>query len=35
MIESLLSNNTSNRYKFIRTTTRGKKLVVSVAEMEL
>ena len=26
MIESLLSNNTSNRYKFIMTPTRGKNL---------
>ena len=26
MIESLLLNNTSNRYKFIKTPTRGKNL---------
>ena len=34
MIESLLSNNTSNRFKFIMTPTRGKKPMAAVAEME-
>ena len=34
MIESLLSNNTSDRFKFIMTPTHGEKCVASVAEME-